>query len=90
MSLQDVAPVFERINSQGTQLTIVDLTRAATWSPNFDLVDSIDEIRDDMVDGGFDSVDESGRRVVDRKVILRNISAAAGGGFSADNIDGLR
>jgi hypothetical protein len=90
MSLQDVAPVFERINSQGTQLTIVDLTRAATWSPNFDLVDSIDEIRDHMVAGGFDSVDESGRRVVDRKVILRNISAAAGGGFSADNVDGLR
>jgi hypothetical protein len=54
------------------------------------LVDSIDEIRDDMVDAGFDAVDESGRQVVDRKVILRNISATAGGGFSAESIEGLR
>ena len=90
MSLQDVAPVFERINSQGTQLTIVDLTRAATWSPDFDLVEAIDEIRDDMVEASFDSIGESGRQVVDRKVILRNISAAAGGGFSVEGIEGLR
>ena len=89
MSLQDVAPIFERINSQGTQLTIVDLTRAATWSPNFDLVDAIDRIRDDIVDSGFDSVDEAERQIVDRKVILRNISAAAGGGFSVESIEGL-
>lgn len=44
MSIKDVAPVFERINSTGTPLTIVDLMRAATWSPTFDLVDSMDEI----------------------------------------------
>ena len=30
MSIKDVAPIFERINSTGTQLTIVDLMRAAT------------------------------------------------------------
>ena len=30
MSIEDVAPVFERINSTGTRLTIVDLMRAAT------------------------------------------------------------
>jgi uncharacterized protein with ParB-like and HNH nuclease domain len=32
MSIKDVAPIFERINSTGTRLTIVDLMRAATWS----------------------------------------------------------
>jgi hypothetical protein len=37
MSINDVAPVFERINSTGTRLTIYDLMRAATWSPDFDL-----------------------------------------------------
>ena len=45
MSIQDVAPIFERINSTGTQLTIVDLMRAATWSQDFDLIDAIDAVR---------------------------------------------
>ena len=82
MYLEDVAPIFERINSTRTPLTIVDLMRAATWSLEFDLLDSIDEIRDDLIDKGFGSID--------RKVILRNLSAAAGRGFSADSIDQLR
>jgi len=82
MSIDDVAPIFERINSTGTPLTIVDLMRAATWSSDFDLIDSIDEIRDVLSDKNFGGVD--------RKVILRNLSAAAGGGFSADSIDDLR
>ena len=37
MSVEAVAPIFERINSKGTPLTIVDLMRAATWSEDFDL-----------------------------------------------------
>lgn len=82
MPIADVAPIFERINSTGTPLTIVDLMRAATWSPDFDLLDSIDEIREDLSQKGF--------AATDRKVILRNLSAAAGKGFSADNIDQLR
>ena len=44
MSIKDVAPIFERINSTGTRLTIVDLMRAATWSQEFDLIDSIDSV----------------------------------------------
>jgi hypothetical protein len=82
MSIQDVAPIFERINSTGTQLTIVDLMRAATWSPDFDLIDSIENILTELADKGFNNVE--------RKVILRNISASAGGGFSAGSIDALR
>ncbi len=82
MPLDDVAPIFERVNSTGTPLTIVDLMRAATWSQDFDLLDAIDDIRDDLVDKGFGEID--------RKVILRNLSAAAGRGFSADSIDQLR
>lgn len=82
MSIQNVAPIFERINSTGTRLTIVDLMRAATWSPDFDLIDSINAILEDLDDKGFGAID--------KKVILRNISAAAGGGFSADSIDQLR
>ena len=82
MSLADVAPIFERINSTGTRLTIVDLMRAATWSPEFDLVDSIDAIRDALTEKAFDTID--------RKAILRNVSAASGGQFTAESIDELR
>ncbi len=82
MAIDDVAPIFERINSTGTPLTIVDLMRAATWSSDFDLIDSIDDIRE--------TLDEKNFGGVDRKVILRNLSAAAGGGFSAESIDDLR
>jgi len=82
MSLGDVAPIFERINSTGTRLTIVDLMRAATWSPDFDLVDSIDAIREVLAEKEFESID--------RKAILRNVSAAHGGQFSAESIDDLR
>ncbi len=82
MSIEDVAPIFERINSTGTRLTIVDLMRAATWSQEFDLIDSIDEVLGNLGAKGFGGLD--------RKIILRALSAAAGGGFSAESIDNLR
>lgn len=82
MSIQDVAPIFERINSTGTRLTIVDLMRAATWSQDFDLIDNIDVILDSLAQRDFGGLD--------RKVVLRTISASAGGGFSAESIDNLR
>jgi hypothetical protein len=82
MPLADVAPIFERINSTGTRLTIVDLMRAATWSPDFDLVDSIDAIREVIAAKSFEGID--------RKAILRNVSAAVGGAFTVESIDELR
>jgi hypothetical protein len=82
MSIKDVAPIFERINSTGTRLTIVDLMRAATWSPDFDLMDSIIAILKNLSEEGFEGID--------RKNVLRNISVAAGGGFSAESISSLR
>ncbi|MCE5180362.1 MAG: DUF262 domain-containing protein [Betaproteobacteria bacterium] len=82
MPLADVAPIFERINSTGTRLTIVDLMRAATWSQDFDLVDSIDEIRDALEAKSFDGIE--------RKAILRIVSASIGGGFTVENIDDIR
>jgi|SRR6476469_3129991 len=72
MAIEDVAPIFERINSTGTPLTIVDLMRAATWSPDFDLIDTIEELLEALTDKDFGGID--------KKVILRNISASAGGG----------
>jgi hypothetical protein len=82
MSIDDVGPIFERINSRGTPLTIVDLMRAATWSEKFDLFDEIDSLLEHLKDKDFGSIE--------RKVVLRSLSAAAGGGFSEGSIDNLR
>jgi len=82
MSIDDVAPIFERINSTGTRLTIVDLMRAATWSPEFDLVETIENILSEL------SVKDFGG--IEKKTILRNMSAASGGGFSIEDINNLR
>lgn len=82
MSIQDVAPIFERVNSTGTRLTIVDLMRAATWSQDFDLIDAIDDVLEVLNGKEFGGIE--------RKVVLRVMSAAAGGGFSVESIDSLR
>lgn len=82
MSIEDVGPIFERINSRGTPLTIVDLMRAATWSDKFDLFDQIDKLLSEIEAKGFGNID--------RKIVLRSLSSAAGGGYSESSIDNLR
>lgn len=82
MSLREVGPIFERINSMGTRLTTADLMRAALWSENFDLFDSVDQILVELEDKEFHRVE--------RGAILRNLAAALKNGFSAEAIDGLR
>lgn len=82
MAKEEVAKVFERINSTGTQLDMVDLVRAATWKPDFDLSDEIDQL--------LGVLDEKRYGHVDRKTMLRTISAAAGFGFANHDMDRLR
>ncbi len=82
MSINDVAPVFERINSTGTRLTIYDLMRAATWSPEFDLGKTIGDIKRSLTAKKFQELDN--------KTFLRALAAAAGGDFSSASIDALR
>ena len=82
MPSTEVAKVFERINSTATPLTVVDLMRAATWSPEFDLKDEIDEL--------LEVLDRKRYGRVDKKTMLRSISAAAGFGFSRENMNQLR
>lgn len=45
-SLDDVVEIFERINQGGKRLTAYDLVQATTWSPTFDLTNSIAEFND--------------------------------------------
>lgn len=82
MELDEVAPIFERINSSGRQLTIVDLMRAATWKGGFDLSDAIEEVKSACEDKNFE--------LVQNEHILRNISACAGLGIHKESIDKLR
>lgn len=82
MSINDVAPVFERINSTGTRLTIYDLMRAATWSMEFDLGKTIDDIKRSLELKRFHNFDN--------KTFLRALGAAYGNDFSSSSIDALR
>ncbi|WP_052409971.1 DUF262 domain-containing protein [Paenibacillus durus] len=82
MSIDEVAPIFERINSTGRRLTMVDLMRAATWSGEFDLNDTINSVRDSLSNKRFEDVSET--------EILRNISSCSGVGINREDIDKLR
>ncbi len=66
----------------GTRLTIYDLMRAATWSPDFDLGNTVDDLKSTLEPKKFDTLEN--------KTFLRTLAAAAGGDFSAQSIDALR
>ena len=89
MSIDDVAPVFERINSTGTRLTIYDLMRAATWSPDFDLESTIGDIKGSLEPKRFSNFDN--------KTFLRLLAAGSIDALRAlnqqqlsDTADGVR
>lgn len=82
MTVEEVAPIFERINSTGRKLTMVDLMMAATWSNGFDLTSEIDRIRQAGCAQGFSDISDG--------LILRSISAAANLGINKADIQGLR
>lgn len=81
VGLDEVAPIFERINSTGRKLTVVDLMRAATWKNGFDLTQSIDNITKKYEDN-FGEIPDT--------LILRIISAATDLGINKADIDKLR
>lgn len=82
MTIEEVAPIFERINSTGRKLTIVDLMMAATWSNGFDLTLEIKNIKGQCSAEGFEEISD--------QIILRSIAAAAELGINKDDIQRLR
>lgn len=82
VSLDEVAPIFERINSTGRKLTMVDLMRAATWKDGFDLTQYIADYLESLALDGFRDIPES--------IVLRGVAAASGLGINKADIDGLR
>lgn len=82
MKINEVAPIFERINSTGRKLTIVDLMRAATWKGGFDLNKAINNVQESCKTLEYDNIADNH--------ILRNISSCAGLGINREDIDKLR
>ncbi|GAB3303091.1 GmrSD restriction endonuclease domain-containing protein [Hymenobacter tenuis] len=82
ITIHEVAPIFERINSTGRKLTIVDLMRAATWKGGFDLNDAINTVKNTCEALDYYDIPDNH--------ILRNISSCAGLGINREDIDKLR
>lgn len=82
MTIEEVCPIFERINSSGTSLSTFDLMVAATWSPNFDLNEKVSLISDDL--------DPKGYSEIEGNTILKCLSAIQYRGIKKEQLLSLR
>lgn len=81
-TVEEVCPIFERINSTGTKLNIFDLMVAATWSDRFDLNDKVTQLRESTKLKDFENIDNS--------VFLKFMSSIKGYGAKRDGVFKLR
>lgn len=58
MEIEQVATIFERINSTGKKLTVFDLMVAATWKDGFDLREEISKLREEINESGYGEISE--------------------------------
>lgn len=56
LSVEEVCPIFERINSSGTRLSTYDLMVAATWAENFNLNDEVEVIANSLKSKNFEDI----------------------------------
>jgi hypothetical protein len=82
LTIEEVCPIFERINSSGTKLSIYDLMVAATWSEKFDLNHHVELIADSLKSKAFHKIE--------RDTILKSLAAAQFGGIKQTQIISLR
>ena len=80
-TLDEVCPIFERINSTGTKLTVYDLMVAATFSEDFDLNDEVQAVAKSLEPSSFR---------IDGDSILRTLSALRGKSVKKKAILALR
>ncbi|MFF2092951.1 DUF262 domain-containing protein [Paenibacillus sp. NPDC058174] len=57
LTVEEVCPIFERINSSGTRLSTYDLMVAATWTQQFNLNNEIEEIANSLHPKGFGDIE---------------------------------
>jgi hypothetical protein len=53
-----VTESFRRVNSAGTKMDEVNMVNAMMWTPNFDLIQEIAQIKSDLAEIGWDSTDD--------------------------------
>ena len=56
LSVEEVCPIFERINSSGTRLSTYDLMVAATWNQNFNLNNEVESIANSLKPKNFEDI----------------------------------
>ena len=82
LSVAEVCPIFERINSSGTRLSTFDLIAAATWTQEFDLSDKCREISDAVAPKQFDGISN--------ETILKCVAAELLGSVKKEDVLKLR
>ncbi len=82
LTVEEVCPIFERINSSGTRLSTYDLMVAATWKPDFDLNDETEKIRISLSPKGFGDIDGD--------TVLKCMAAVLGRSMTREQILALR
>ena len=73
-----VAPIFERINSTATRLTLFDFMVAALWTPNFNFKQHVASLREALEPKKFDGIDEV--------TIIRALATVVTGSAKRDTI----
>ena len=74
LTIEEVCPIFERINSSGTDLSVFDLMVAATWSKKFDLNNTVQEIATALVPKNYGDI--KGTTVLKCFAAVRNDSTS--------------
>jgi hypothetical protein len=82
LTVEEVCPIFERINSSGTKLSVYDLMVAATWSQEFDLNGQVDHIAQTLKSKNFGKIDPD--------TILKCLAALQYSSIRQDQIINLR
>ena len=82
LSIEEVCPIFERINSSGTRLSTYDLMVAATWAEDFDL--------NEKVAGVLSTLESKGYGSTERSTVLKTLSAIHLGSIQDKSLRDLR
>ncbi len=82
LTIDEVCPIFERINSSGTRLSTYDLMVAATWAEDFDLNEKVGAI--------LTSIEAKGYGETERSTILKAVSAVQLGAIQDKALRELR
>lgn len=82
LKVEEVCPIFERINSSGTRLSTYDLMVAATWSESFDLNQKAEYITTSLEPKGFGDLDKN--------TILKCLAVIYYGSIQKDEVINLR